>query len=72
MHGLIHLIPQRSGDVRHPKGGIRGVIPGKAQGRLAVFVPLQLALLEPPCYTYTLNRIEGAQEGDPAEIHGLE
>ena len=25
-----HLIPRRSGDVKEPRGGIRGVIPGKA------------------------------------------
>ena len=30
MHAHIHLIPRRSGDVRRPEGGIRGVIPGKA------------------------------------------
>jgi diadenosine tetraphosphate (Ap4A) HIT family hydrolase len=31
MHAHIHLIPRRSGDVSHPEGGIRGVIPGKAR-----------------------------------------
>jgi ATP adenylyltransferase len=31
MHAHIHLIPRRSGDVQHPEGGIRGVIPGKAR-----------------------------------------
>jgi ATP adenylyltransferase len=31
MHAHIHLIPRRSGDVRRPEGGIRGVIPGKAR-----------------------------------------
>ncbi len=29
-HVHIHLIPRRTGDVRRPRGGIRGVIPGKA------------------------------------------
>lgn len=29
-HVHIHLIPRRSGDVRKPRGGVRGVIPGKA------------------------------------------
>ena len=33
MHAHIHLIPRRSGDVRRPEGGIRGVIPGKARYR---------------------------------------
>lgn len=28
-HCHIHLIPRREGDVPNPKGGIRGVIPGK-------------------------------------------
>lgn len=25
----IHLIPRRSGDMEDPRGGVRGVIPGK-------------------------------------------
>jgi ATP adenylyltransferase len=29
-HAHVHLIPRRQGDVQDPKGGIRGVIPGKA------------------------------------------
>ena len=28
-HAHIHLIPRRNGDVPDPKGGVRGVIPGK-------------------------------------------
>ena len=28
-HFHIHIIPSRKGDVKSPKGGIRGVIPGK-------------------------------------------
>jgi diadenosine tetraphosphate (Ap4A) HIT family hydrolase len=28
-HAHIHLIPRRSGDTPHPRGGVRGVIPGK-------------------------------------------
>ena len=28
-HCHIHLIPRRTGDVEQPKGGVRGVIPGK-------------------------------------------
>jgi ATP adenylyltransferase len=28
-HAHVHLIPRRGGDVADPKGGIRGVIPGK-------------------------------------------
>lgn len=28
-HLHIHLIPRYTGDVIHPKGGVRGVIPGK-------------------------------------------
>ena len=28
-HCHIHLIPRRSGDVENPRGGVRGVIPGK-------------------------------------------
>lgn len=30
MHCHIHLIPRRSGDHPYPRGGVRGVIPGKA------------------------------------------
>ncbi len=30
-HVHVHLIPRRSGDVRRPEGGVRGVIPGKAR-----------------------------------------
>ena len=29
MHAHIHLIPRRDGDIPHPRGGVRGVIPGK-------------------------------------------
>jgi len=29
-HAHVHLIPRRSGDVPKPRGGVRGVIPGKA------------------------------------------
>lgn len=29
MHVHIHLIPRYKGDVEQPKGGVRGVIPGK-------------------------------------------
>ena len=29
MHCHIHLIPRRKGDVKDPKGGVRGVIPEK-------------------------------------------
>jgi len=28
-HAHIHLIPRRPGDTPHPKGGVRGVIPGR-------------------------------------------
>jgi diadenosine tetraphosphate (Ap4A) HIT family hydrolase len=28
-HCHIHLIPRRKGDVENPRGGVRGVIPGK-------------------------------------------
>jgi len=31
MHAHVHLIPRRAGDVHHPEGGVRGVIPGKAR-----------------------------------------
>jgi ATP adenylyltransferase len=30
MHCHVHLIPRRVGDVEQPRGGVRGVIPGKA------------------------------------------
>jgi diadenosine tetraphosphate (Ap4A) HIT family hydrolase len=30
MHCHVHLIPRRRGDVPEPRGGVRGVIPGKA------------------------------------------
>ena len=29
MHCHMHLIPRRAGDVNDPRGGVRGVIPGK-------------------------------------------
>jgi diadenosine tetraphosphate (Ap4A) HIT family hydrolase len=29
MHAHIHLIPRRDGDTPTPRGGVRGVIPGK-------------------------------------------
>lgn len=29
-HAHIHLIPRRHGDVEEPRGGVRGVIPGRA------------------------------------------
>lgn len=29
MHAHVHLIPRRKGDVEHPRGGIRHLIPGK-------------------------------------------
>ena len=29
-HAHVHLIPRRHGDVEDPRGGVRGVIPGKA------------------------------------------
>ena len=29
-HCHIHLIPRRTGDTANPRGGVRGVIPGKA------------------------------------------
>ena len=28
-HLHVHLIPRRAGDLKNPKGGVRGVIPGK-------------------------------------------
>ena len=28
-HVHVHLIPRRDGDVAQPRGGVRGVIPGK-------------------------------------------
>ncbi|MFC1877298.1 hypothetical protein ACFL2E_08535 [Thermodesulfobacteriota bacterium] len=28
-HAHIHLIPRRNRDTKNPKGGVRGVIPGK-------------------------------------------
>jgi len=30
-HAHVHLIPRRQGDVQDPRGGVRGVIPGKAR-----------------------------------------
>jgi diadenosine tetraphosphate (Ap4A) HIT family hydrolase len=29
-HTHVHLIPRRQGDVQDPRGGVRGIIPGKA------------------------------------------
>jgi len=29
-HAHVHLIPRRQGDVKDPRGGVRGVIPDKA------------------------------------------
>lgn len=33
-HAHVHLIPRRVGDVEHPEGGVRGVIPGRARYRV--------------------------------------
>ena len=33
MHCHVHLIPRRAGDNPNPRGGVRGVIPGKADYR---------------------------------------
>ena len=30
LHAHVHLIPRRRGDVKEPRGGVRGVVPGKA------------------------------------------
>jgi diadenosine tetraphosphate (Ap4A) HIT family hydrolase len=30
-HCHVHLIPRRAGDTRHPRGGVRGIIPGKGE-----------------------------------------
>lgn len=30
-HLHVHLIPRRDGDIKNPKGGVRGVIPNKMQ-----------------------------------------
>ena len=35
MHSHIHLIPRREGDNPNPRGGVRGVIPGKADYKIA-------------------------------------
>jgi ATP adenylyltransferase len=35
MHSHIHLIPRREGDNPNPRGGVRGVIPGKADYQIA-------------------------------------
>ena len=32
-HAHLHLIPRRDGDMEHPEGGVRGVIPGKQRYR---------------------------------------
>ena len=34
MHSHIHLIPRREGDNPNPRGGVRGVIPGKADYKI--------------------------------------
>ena len=31
LHAHVHLIPRREGDVKNPRGGVRGVIPAKQQ-----------------------------------------
>jgi ATP adenylyltransferase len=31
MHCHIHLIPRRNGDINNPRGGVRAIIPGKAE-----------------------------------------
>jgi diadenosine tetraphosphate (Ap4A) HIT family hydrolase len=31
LHAHVHVIPRRAGDVADPKGGVRWIIPGKAQ-----------------------------------------
>ena len=34
MHSHIHLIPRREGDSPNPRGGVRGVVPGKADYKI--------------------------------------
>jgi diadenosine tetraphosphate (Ap4A) HIT family hydrolase len=31
MHAHLHVIPRRAGDVADPRGGVRWIVPGKAQ-----------------------------------------
>jgi diadenosine tetraphosphate (Ap4A) HIT family hydrolase len=31
MHAHVHIIPRRKGDVADPRGGVRWIVPGKAQ-----------------------------------------
>ena len=31
MHAHVHVIPRRKGDVADPRGGVRWIVPGKAQ-----------------------------------------
>ncbi len=31
MHAHVHLIPRYAGDVENPRGGVRGVVPGKKE-----------------------------------------
>lgn len=38
LHCHVHLIPRRPGDVANPRGGVRAVIPGKADYRLIASV----------------------------------
>ena len=37
MHCHIHLIPRRKGDMKNPKGGVRGVIPSKQKYNKLIF-----------------------------------
>ena len=40
MHCHIHLIPWRTGDHPHPRGGVRSVIPGRADLQLRIKVAI--------------------------------
>jgi diadenosine tetraphosphate (Ap4A) HIT family hydrolase len=31
MHCHCHMIPRYAGDVRNPRGGVRGIVPGKKE-----------------------------------------
>ncbi len=36
-HCHVHLIPRRAGDAKNPRGGVRGVIPGKGDYQQKLF-----------------------------------
>lgn len=71
MHGHIHVIPRHGGDMPDPRGGVRGVIPGKQRAELATPSPgleprMVVGGTEDPLLEALAPALDGAQSVDLA------